>query len=56
MRHVSTPRQPGAGGKVDLTAMLRDLAQAAQFEFVSCDRVGDDLRLLARNPKRDILQ
>ncbi len=50
------PKMLGQGQGMAHLGAFTDLAQAAQFEFVSCDRVGDDLRLLARVPGRDKVQ
>jgi diaminohydroxyphosphoribosylaminopyrimidine deaminase/5-amino-6-(5-phosphoribosylamino)uracil reductase len=47
------PRLVGPGRGIAQFAPLASLAEALQFEFLSTDRVGSDLRLLARIPGRD---
>jgi len=47
------PKLVGQGREMAHFGPLADLAQAVAFEFLSSDRVGPDLRLIARIPGRD---
>jgi len=47
------PKLVGEGRGMAHFGPLTDLSQAVAFEFLSSDRVGPDLRLLARIPGRD---
>lgn len=47
------PKLVGQGREMAHFGPLADLAQAVAFEFLSSDRVGADLRLIARIPGRD---
>lgn len=47
------PKLVGQGREMAHFGPLADLAQAVAFEFLSTDRVGPDLRLIARIPGRD---
>jgi diaminohydroxyphosphoribosylaminopyrimidine deaminase / 5-amino-6-(5-phosphoribosylamino)uracil reductase len=47
------PKLVGQGRQMAHFGPLADLAQAVAFEFLSSDRVGPDLRLVARIPGRD---
>jgi len=47
------PKLIGEGRGMAHFGPLADLAQAVALEFVSSDRVGPDIRLLARIPGRD---
>jgi len=47
------PKLVGQGRQMAHFGPLADLAEAVAFEFLSSDRVGPDLRLVARIPGRD---
>ena len=47
------PKLVGRGREMAQFGPLADLTQAVGFEFLSCERVGPDLRVLARAPGRD---
>ncbi len=47
------PKFLGEGRGMAHFGPLADLTEAVAFEFISADRIGPDLRLLARVPGRD---
>ena len=47
------PKLVGQGRQMAHFGPLADLAQVVGFEFLCCDKVGPDLRLVARIPGRD---